>query len=61
MKDTVPLDSSGQVIVNNRMETKIPGIFAAGDVRHNSPMQIVAAVADGAVAGLSVQKYLEVH
>jgi thioredoxin reductase (NADPH) len=58
LKGTLPLNSIGQVMVNNQMETGIPGIFAAGDVRHNSPMQIVSAVSDGATAALRALKYL---
>ena len=48
----IPLNSIGQIMVNDHMETNVPGIFGAGDVRHNSPMQIVTAVADGATAAL---------
>jgi len=55
---TVPLDSKGQIMVNEKMETEVPGIFAAGDIRHNSPMQIATAVGDGATAALSLGKYL---
>jgi thioredoxin reductase (NADPH) len=58
LKDTLKMNSIGQVMVNDRMETEIPGIFAAGDVRHNSPMQIVTAVADGATAALGLLRYL---
>jgi thioredoxin reductase (NADPH) len=49
----VPLDEDGFVLVNDQMETKIPGIFAAGDVRCHSPMQIIAACGDGAIAAMS--------
>jgi thioredoxin reductase (NADPH) len=52
LKGTLPLNPIGQVMVNDRMETGIPGIYAAGDVRHNSPMQIVTAVSDGATAAM---------
>ena len=52
LKGTLALNKVGQVMVNDQMETEIPGIFAAGDVRQNSPMQIVTAVADGATATL---------
>jgi len=54
----VPLDEKGSVVVKDSMETVVPGIFAAGDIRSNSPMQISTAVGDGTVAALSVQKYL---
>ena len=60
LKDTLPLNSFGQVMVNDHMETDIPGIFGVGDVRHNSPMQIVTAVADGATAALYSLKYMGV-
>lgn len=53
-----PSNEEGFIIVNDRMETEIPGIYAAGDVRLNSPMQIISACGDGAAAALSVIKYL---
>ena len=60
LKGTLPLNPIGQVMVNEQMETEIPGIYAAGDVRHNSPMQIVTAVSDGATAAMRSLKYLGV-
>lgn len=57
LKDIIPLDENGQILVNDRMETQIPGIFAAGDIRHNSPMQIASAVGDGATSALSLQRH----
>jgi thioredoxin reductase (NADPH) len=59
LKDVIRLDEKGQIFVNERMETQIPGIFSAGDVRHNSPMQIASAVGDGATAALSLERYLK--
>ena len=54
----VPLNEKGQILANERMETEIPGILAAGDVRHDSPCQISTAVGDGTTAALSVIRYL---
>lgn len=61
LKNIVPLDERGQILVNEKMETQIPGIFAAGDIRHNSPMQIATAVGDGVTASLSLGKYLGIR
>jgi thioredoxin reductase (NADPH) len=60
LKDTLPLNSIGQIMVNDQMETHVSGIFGAGDVRQNSPMQIVTAVADGATAALYALKHIGV-
>jgi thioredoxin reductase (NADPH) len=42
----------------HQLETSLPGVFAAGDVRHRAPRGVTAAVADGAVAVTSVREYL---
>jgi thioredoxin reductase (NADPH) len=55
----VPLDESGRVEVNQNLETKVPGIFAAGDLRQSSPQQVSAAVGDGAIASIAAQKFLQ--
>ncbi len=59
LRGKVPLDERGQILVNDQMETEIPGVFAAGDIRHNSLMQITTAVGDGATAALSLERYLQ--
>jgi thioredoxin reductase (NADPH) len=59
LQGVVPLDEGGQIIVNGWMESEIPGVFAAGDIRSNSPRQVSAAVGDGAAAGMSAQRYLQ--
>ena len=54
----LPLDEGGYIIANELMETKIPGIFAAGDVRHNSARQAITAAGDGATAAISAARFL---
>src|SRR3989339_1283955 len=51
-------NNSGEIIVNSRNETNIPGIFAAGDVTDVPEKQIVIAAGEGAKAALGVFKYL---
>jgi len=53
------LDDAGCVIANETMTTSTPGIFAAGDIRRNSPRQISVAVGDGAAAAMSALKYIQ--
>lgn len=52
-------DKWGYIIANEKMETSIPGLFAAGDVRQKQIRQVVTATADGAIAVQNVLKYLE--
>jgi thioredoxin reductase (NADPH) len=54
----LPLDERGYVLTNELMETKIPGIFAVGDVRHNSARQAITAAGDGATAAISAERFL---
>ncbi|MFD2830243.1 thioredoxin-disulfide reductase [Corticicoccus populi] len=53
------LNELGYVEANEEMETKIPGIFAAGDVRNKTLRQIVTATGDGSIAAQNAQHYLE--
>jgi thioredoxin reductase (NADPH) len=41
------------------METNVPGVFAAGDIRVKDVRQVVTAASDGAIAAMMVEKYLE--
>jgi thioredoxin reductase (NADPH) len=52
-------NENGYIETNERMETKVPGIFAAGDVREKSLRQIVTATGDGSIAAQSAQHYVE--
>lgn len=53
------LNDEGYVVTNEKMETAVPGIFAAGDVREKKLRQVVTATGDGSVAADTVQHYVE--
>lgn len=55
----VELDKFGMVKTNDRLETAVSGVFAAGDVRAGATMQIASAVGEGATAALRLRQYLE--
>ncbi len=57
-KDMLTMDRMGQLITNEKMETNIPGVFGAGDVRAKFLKQVATAVGDGAIAGYSAEKYI---
>ncbi|WP_347491489.1 thioredoxin-disulfide reductase [Desulfoscipio sp. XC116] len=59
VRKLVRLDEKGYIITDENMLTSIPGIFAAGDVRQKLLRQVVTAVADGAIAAVTAEKYLE--
>lgn len=54
----VPLDDHGQIVTDLWMRTPVPGIFAAGDVRHASARQLASSAGDGATAALAAIRYL---
>lgn len=53
------LNEQGYIVTNEKMETSVKGIFAAGDVREKMLRQIVTATGDGSIAAQSVQHYVE--
>jgi thioredoxin reductase (NADPH) len=59
LEGIVPLDEHGQIIVDERMESEVPCVLAAGDIRSGSPRQVAAAVGDGAIAGISAERLLQ--
>ncbi len=59
VKGLVDTDNEGRLIVNELMETKVPGLFAAGDLCVRPIYQLANVVADGVQAAVSVEKYLE--
>ncbi len=54
----VKKNSSGFILTNEKLETSVQGIYAAGDCRDTSIWQVVTAVADGAVAAVSAHEYV---
>lgn len=52
-------DEEGYIPTTENMETKIPGIFAAGDIRAKDLRQIVTATGDGSIAAETAIKYVE--
>jgi thioredoxin reductase (NADPH) len=52
-------NESGYIETNDLMATKVPGIFAAGDVREKTLRQVVTATGDGSIAAQAVQHYVE--
>jgi alkyl hydroperoxide reductase subunit F len=58
LKGTVALTPRGEIEINARGETSIPGVFAAGDVTTVPFKQIVVAVGSGATAALGAFDYL---
>jgi len=58
LKGVLPLDAAGYIITNDKMETEIPGILAAGDIRHNSARQAITAAGDGATAAIYAERFI---
>ncbi|WP_225435405.1 thioredoxin-disulfide reductase [Bacillus aerolatus] len=52
-------NDAGYIVTNDQMETNVPGIFAAGDVREKTLRQIVTATGDGSIAAQSAQGFVE--
>jgi thioredoxin reductase (NADPH) len=58
LKGLLPLDEAGYIITNEKMETSVPGILAAGDIRSTSIRQTISAAGDGATAAIYAERYL---
>src|SRR5207244_11851595 len=52
-------DEQGFLVTNDRMETRIPGLYAAGDVRTQLARQITTAVGDATTAAVAAEQYIE--
>ncbi len=51
-------NANGEVVVDLKMRTDVPGLFAAGDVRIDAAKQVVCAASDGAIAGMQALEYV---
>lgn len=58
-KTSIEFDEIGFIKTDKDLQTKIPGVFAAGDVRSGATMQIASASGEGATAALMIRRYLE--
>ncbi|MCK9557946.1 MAG: thioredoxin-disulfide reductase [Candidatus Cloacimonetes bacterium] len=58
LESRIELDSAGFVLTDDHMHTNIPGVYAAGDIRHTVLRQVVTATSDGAVAAWSAEKWI---
>jgi len=56
---TVETDEGGFIVADAKMQTSVPGVFAAGDVRDTPLRQVSTAVGDGAIAAVSAEHYIE--
>lgn len=59
VRDLGITNESGYIVTNDAMETALPGIFAAGDVREKTLRQVVTATNDGSIAAQNAQHYIE--
>ncbi len=57
-KGIVEMDERGYIVTDEEMRTNVKGVYAVGDLRPKSLRQVITAVADGAIAGTDVQKYV---
>ena len=58
LNGTLEMDGGQHILVNDWMETNVPGVFAAGDVRQNSARQVVSSAGDGATAAIRADHYI---
>jgi thioredoxin reductase (NADPH) len=59
VKGSVDLDDRGTIVTDMGLQTSMPGVFAAGDVRSGSTKQLASAVGEGAAAAIGIRRYLE--
>ncbi len=58
LRELVEMDAGGHILTNDWMETSLPGVFAAGDVRANAAKQVISSAGDGATAAIRADHYI---
>jgi thioredoxin reductase (NADPH) len=58
LMEQVACGESGGILVDKEYQTAVPGVFAVGDVLQEHIKQVVVSAAEGAVAGIAVEKFL---
>ena len=58
-KDQLEMDKNGYLVVDNRMQTKIPGVYAAGEVADPHFRQVITSAGMGAAASIQANHFLE--
>lgn len=58
-KDQVEMNAFGEIVTDIYMRTNLPGVYAAGDIRETTIRQVITAAADGSIAAITCEKYLE--
>ncbi|HWK53603.1 MAG TPA: FAD-dependent oxidoreductase, partial [Hyphomicrobiales bacterium] len=61
LKGVAELSRFGEVLVNGKGETSVPGLYAAGDVTNSAFKQIIISMGSGATAALGAYEYLMLH
>lgn len=61
LPEAIKKDEDGWIITDENMQSSVPGIFAAGDVRRKMVKQIATAVGDGALAAMAAERYLSMQ
>ncbi|MBU0699447.1 MAG: thioredoxin-disulfide reductase [Proteobacteria bacterium] len=59
LPEIIKVDEYGFIVVDANMQTSVPGVYAAGDVRSTPLRQIATAVGDGAIAAFSAEHYIQ--
>ncbi len=57
-KEVIDVGNNGFIVTNEKMETSLPGVYAAGDIRQKYLRQVITAAADGAIAATAAAQFV---